>query len=112
MARTSFRASVNKDLLDVDVIRQIKLGDESAFRELVRRYLRPGMVVAIEFVRNREDAEDVMQEVFRRVHSHIGSFDLKREFAPWFYTIVRNECRTLMKSKWHRHVAGLESTAV
>ena len=48
------------------------------------------MAVAWEYLGSREDAEDVVQESFRRVLKTLDRFDADRPFRPWFFTIVRN----------------------
>jgi RNA polymerase sigma-70 factor, ECF subfamily len=63
------------------------------YRELVTRYLRPGLAVAWEFTDTLDDAEDVVQETFRRVVRALPRFDVERPFAPWFFTILRNVAR-------------------
>ena len=68
-------------------------GDEQAFAHLVRRYLRKAMAVALEHVPTREDAEDVVQDTFRRVLASLDRFDPERSFEPWFFTILRNTAR-------------------
>jgi RNA polymerase sigma-70 factor (ECF subfamily) len=74
-------------------------GDETAFAQLVRRYLRKALAVAIEYVGAREDAEDVVQDTFRRVFQSLGRFDAGRTFGPWFFTILRNTARNAVKSE-------------
>ena len=80
-------------LPEVDVIRGAQAGDERMYRELVMRYLRPALAVAWEFTETIEDAEDVVQEAFRRSVDALDRFDVRRPFAPWFFTILRNVAR-------------------
>lgn len=74
-------------------------GDEQAFSGLVRRYLRPAMAVAYEYTGNREDAEDVVQDTFRRMLGALDRYDPRRSFEPWFFTILRNTARTWTKAR-------------
>lgn len=78
-------------------------GDESAYRELVERLLPDAMALAIQFVRRREAAEDVVQEAFLRVARALPTYDPRRPFPPWFFTIVRNCARS--------HLARIRRTA-
>ncbi|MGH7554705.1 MAG: RNA polymerase sigma factor [Longimicrobiales bacterium] len=84
---------------DGALIRAALRGDDEAFARLVRRYLRKAMAVSMEYARTREDAEDVVQETFRRVLEGLGRFDLERSFEPWFFTILRNTARNASKSR-------------
>jgi RNA polymerase sigma-70 factor (ECF subfamily) len=87
---------------DAELVRATLRGDERAFGLLVRRYLRKAMAVALEYTRSQEDAEDVVQEAFRRVVTNLPRFDPDRPFEPWFFTIVRNAARTAIRSRRDR----------
>ena len=84
-------------------------GDEQAFAHLVRRYLRKAMAVALEHVPTREDAEDVVQDTFRRVLASLDRFEPERSFEPWFFTILRNTARNAAR---HRQVRAHEPLAI
>ena len=56
------------------------------------------MAVAMEYCDSLDDAEDVVQETFRRVAEGLSSFDSARPFDPWFFTILRNTARNAAKS--------------
>ncbi|HVH66745.1 MAG TPA: sigma-70 family RNA polymerase sigma factor [Gemmatimonadales bacterium] len=76
------------------------------YRELVSRYIRPAIAVAWEFTDTIEDAEDLVQEAFRRVVQALPRFDVSRPFAPWFFTILRNVARNTVQARGLRvHVA-------
>ena len=64
-------------------------GDAAAFGALVRRYVRPATLLAAQLLGDVDDAEDTVQEAFTVVHRGARGFDTSREFAPWFYAIVR-----------------------
>jgi RNA polymerase sigma-70 factor (ECF subfamily) len=90
---------------DEDLVRAARGGDSAAYDALVRRYLRPAMALAWQYTHSVEDAEDVVQDGFHRMVRALGSFDDRREFAPWFYTILRNVARTTVGRRRRR--AGL-----
>jgi RNA polymerase sigma-70 factor, ECF subfamily len=87
-----------EDAPDEALVRASALGDERAFRLLVRRYLRKAMAIALTYMGTREDAEDVVQEAFRRVYQSLDRFDTRRAFQPWFFTILRNSARNALHS--------------
>ena len=60
------------------------------FEDLFHRYWQRGFHFALQTVGNREDAIDLAQEAFLRVHRHWGQKDSDRPFAPWFFKILRN----------------------
>ena len=89
-------------LPDEELVRRTQDGDAQAFDALVRRYLRPALAVALEFADGTEDAEDLVQESFHRALRQLGSFDDRRAFRPWFFSILRNLGRNLVarRARW------------
>jgi RNA polymerase sigma-70 factor (ECF subfamily) len=67
------------------------------------------MAVALEHAPTREDAEDVVQDAFRRVLGSLHRFDPARGFGPWFFTIVRNTARNAAR---HRRLRAHEPLEV
>ena len=65
-------------------------GDEDAFRELVEKYQKKVYWIAYDVLLDAEEARDVAQETFIRVHGALGSFDPTRDFLNWLYRIARN----------------------
>ena len=78
---------------DSELAGRARAGDREAFGTLVRRYLRPALAVAWEFAPTRDDAEDLVQDAFHRALRALPSFDERRPFRPWFFTILRNTAR-------------------
>ncbi|MEZ5965896.1 MAG: sigma-70 family RNA polymerase sigma factor [Planctomycetota bacterium] len=76
--------------IDADLVRRSLAGEADAFASLVRRYQRRAFFVAYHFVGDMEDARDVAQEAFLRLHRSLVSFDFGRNFYTWFYRIVAN----------------------
>jgi RNA polymerase sigma-70 factor (ECF subfamily) len=65
-------------------------GDREAFRKLYDAYHRRAYAVALGVVKNPEDATDVVQEAFVKVHKHLASFQGSSSFYTWLYRIVMN----------------------
>jgi RNA polymerase sigma-70 factor (ECF subfamily) len=78
---------------DAALVRATLAGDARSFDRLVRRYSRRVLAVAWEFTDTRDDAEDVVQETFFRALRSLESYDPRRPFAPWLFTILRNVAR-------------------
>ena len=85
-------------LSDTDLIHKAQKGDESAFNELVCRYDRSVLSLALKYVNDRDDAKDIYQEVFLRVFRGLKNFKFKSEFSTWLYRITINVCLTFIKS--------------
>lgn len=82
--------TIEKIVTDRQLVRRVRRGDTTAFDLLVRRYLKPALAVAWEFTESLDDAEDVVQDAFHRTLRGLNSYDDRRPFRPWFFTIVRN----------------------
>jgi RNA polymerase sigma-70 factor (ECF subfamily) len=91
---------------DQDLIRDAREGSASAFEQLVCRYDERVLAMAYRYVGSRDDAKDIYQEVFVRVHRGLRNFRMESEFATWLYRITANVCLT------HRaqHRRRLETT--
>lgn len=72
-------------------------GDVLSFEELVERYQRPIHAVCYRMLGQKEDAEDLAQEVFLTVYEKLHYFDLNRVFAPWLYRIAINCCLSRLR---------------
>lgn len=75
---------------DVELVKRLQAGDQSAFRALFERYHRRVFAVAFGVVKNQQDALDVVQEAFIKVHKHIGGFQGSSSFYTWLYRITMN----------------------
>lgn len=85
---------------DADLIRSYLAGSEEAFNRLVLRHQRSAINLAYRFLGNYEDACDVAQEVFVRVHRSLRRFKGKSSFKTWLYKIVLNLSRN--KYRWKK----------
>jgi RNA polymerase sigma-70 factor (ECF subfamily) len=79
-----------KAATDQEVVLLAKKGDESADRELVRRYERPVFSLVYRMVRNRELAEDLSQETFIKVLNALESYRPEFKFSSWVFKIANN----------------------
>ncbi len=82
---------------DEELIRSAKTGDRGAFTTLVKRYEETVFRFSLKLCRDREKAEETLQDTFINVYRKLGSFDGKSKFSTWLYAIVTNNC--LMKRR-------------
>lgn len=75
---------------DQELVLLAQKGDARAFEKLVVRYQRKVYAVAFGMVRNRQDALDITQEAFIKVHRYLGNFQGSSSFYTWLYRIVVN----------------------
>ena len=84
---------------DRALVVQAQGGSREAFEELVRRHQQRSLAVARGILRRREDAEDVVQQVFVKVFLSLRSFDQRAAFTTWLYKITVNECWDYLRKK-------------
>jgi len=72
------------------LVERAKNGDKKALSQLVQTYSERIYNLALRILRNREDAEDVLQETFLTVIEKINSFDGRSSFFTWIYRIATN----------------------
>lgn len=82
-----------------ELIRKCRAGDPRFYEPLVRAYEKPGLRLALGLLGNVEDAKDALQAAFVKAYEALGSFDLQRSFGPWFFQILRNQCRDLLRNR-------------
>ena len=75
---------------DHDLVQRVQAGDSAAFRELFDKYHRRAFAVAMGVVKNQDDALDVVQVAFVKVHKNIHKFQGSSSFYTWLYRIVMN----------------------
>ena len=76
--------------LDAALVDRVREGDNAAFQELFEKYHRRAFAVALGVVKNKQDAMDVVQDAFIKVHKHLHSFQGTSSFYTWLYRIVMN----------------------
>lgn len=85
--------------LERELIRKCKAGDTRFYEPLVRAYEPVGLRLAVAMMGNTEDAQDALQEAFVKTYDTLQRFDLRRPFGPWFFQILRNQCRDMLRSR-------------
>lgn len=91
-----------------DLIAKARLGDPSAFEEIVRSYLPRVMAIAQNLVGRTGDAEDVAQEVFFKVHRKLGEFREEASLYTWLYRVTVNTATDFLKRRSHRPLGQVE----
>ena len=78
-------------------MRALRARDEDAFRELVNLYQHKVFNIVFRILNDRQEAEDVAQEVFITVFKHIDQFRGDAKFSTWLYRIATNHARNRIK---------------
>jgi RNA polymerase sigma-70 factor (ECF subfamily) len=81
------------------LVRRAQSGDDSAFREIVEKYQSKVFSIIHGIVRQRNDVEDIAQQVFAKVYFSIRNFDFRSSLITWIYKITVNECFDYLRKK-------------
>ena len=84
---------------DRELVRRAQADDREAFEELVRRHQQRVSAVAGGILRQREDVEDIAQQVFVKAYFSLKRFDQRAAFSTWLYKITVNECWDLLRKR-------------
>ena len=84
---------------DIELINKARQGDNLAMGTLVNRYSKRVYNLALRIVRNKEEAEDVLQDTFLTVVAKLDTFDGRSSFFTWLYRIATNSALMLLRKK-------------
>jgi RNA polymerase sigma-70 factor (ECF subfamily) len=93
---------------DNDLVRMTLAGDKEAYRALVERYQARLLSTALDIVKTREDAEDVVQETFVKAFLSLGQFKGQSSFYTWLYRICFNMAIDIRRKAGRRGGTHLE----
>jgi RNA polymerase sigma-70 factor (ECF subfamily) len=92
---------------DEALCEQVVARDDRAFDALVARYQERAYRIAWSIVRDADDARDVSQEAFIRLHQHAARFERRARFSTWFYRILVNVALDhRRRHRWWRRALG------
>lgn len=87
------------NLEEQNFIKLLKEGKQSAFNRLLDDYQQKVFSTCISFVPNKEDAEDIAQEVFLEIFKSISKFKGDSKLSTWIYRIATNKCLEFIRKK-------------
>ncbi len=93
---------------DSSLISKAKNGDTLAFSQLVHQYQKSLIQVAYGFLRDKEEAKDVVQEVLLKAYRKISHFKNESSLYMWLYQIVINQCKDHLRSKYRKVECSIE----
>jgi RNA polymerase sigma-70 factor, ECF subfamily len=87
-------------------------GEDGAFAELMNRHQATAMKLALSILRDKQDAEDEVQNSFWKAYEHIGQFQQDAKFSTWFTRIVVNQCLMRLRKARRAKFYYLDDTQV
>lgn len=97
-----------KKISDMVLVERFKKGSIEAFEEIVERYESKVYNLAMRFMRNQEDAEEVIQDVFTTIFRKVAGFEGKSAFSSWMYRIVINAAFMRLRKRKQYNTVSLE----
>lgn len=87
-----------RDTKDELLLARLQAGDESALRDLAEAYGSKIYQLAFRYLRNKEDAEEVMQDVLYKVYRKVGAFRGDAALSSWIYRITFNAAMSRLRT--------------
>jgi RNA polymerase sigma-70 factor (ECF subfamily) len=84
---------------DDALVERARTKDEAAFEELVARYEDKLYRLAMRFVRNETDAQEILQEAFLSAWRNLPAFEGRAQFGSWMYRVTVNAALMLLRSR-------------
>ncbi|MFH1946451.1 MAG: RNA polymerase sigma factor [Acidobacteriota bacterium] len=83
-------------------------GNTSAFEQIMKKYKGVVINIAYRFIQNRDEAEDIAQEVFLRVYDSAKRYNPKAKFSTWIHKITTNICLNRLRAKKYLQTISLD----
>jgi RNA polymerase sigma factor (sigma-70 family) len=84
---------------DEEIIFRVLKGDQSAYALLLEKYKNYVFTLVMRFTENREDAEEIAQDVFVKAYRSLADFRGDSKFSTWLFTITRTTCLSFLRKK-------------
>lgn len=97
-----------KDTTDEVLLARLQAGDESALRDLAEAYGSKICQLAFRYLRNKEDAEEVKQDVLFKVYRKVGAFRGDAALSSWIYRITFNASMSRLRTAKYRRTQNDE----
>ena len=84
---------------DTEIISRVLHGENNLYAGLVERYRNFVFTIAMRYTPNREDAEEIAQDVFVKAYRNLADFRGESKFSTWLYTITNTTCLSFLRKK-------------
>src|SRR3954462_3215851 len=89
---------------DEALLARLKAGEEDALGDLIDAYGTKIYQLAFRYLRNKEDAEEVVQDVLYKVYRKVGAFGGDAALSSWIYRITFNTAMSRVRTSEHRRI--------
>ena len=98
------------EISDETLVSKVKSGDTDAFVELIKRNAAKVFQATYRVTRNRQDAEDALQDSFLKAFIHMKDFEERSSFRTWLTRIAINSALMILRKKRIRPEISIDST--
>lgn len=84
---------------DIEIISAVLNGNQQAYAHIVQRHKAFVFTIVLRYIKSREDAEEVAQDVFVKAYRALADFKGASKFSTWLYTIVNTTCISFLRKK-------------
>jgi RNA polymerase sigma-70 factor, ECF subfamily len=108
--RRVMMSAVQRDpkLIDLELVKQVKAGNKTAFNILVRTHQRGVYAIVFSMLKDHFSTDDVVQEAFVKAYRHIMSFEGRSSFKSWLYSIAINTAKNALRTASVRQTVDYE----
>lgn len=97
------------EILDNDLVKIVRERDPQRYGEIIERYQGKLFAYLYRLVGEKEEAQDILQDVFIKAYRNLYSYDTERKFSSWIYRIAHNEAVNHIKRKSLKRFISLEN---
>ncbi len=90
---------VEKELTDSELAEIVRSFDQERYGEIIERYQGKLFAYLYRLIGSRDEAQDILQDVFLKAYRNLQSYDSARKFSSWIYRIAHNEAVNFIKRK-------------
>ena len=83
----------------MNIISAVLNGNQQAYAQIVQRHKAFVFTIVLRYIKSREDAEEVAQDVFVKAYRALADFKGASKFSTWLYTIVTTTCISFLRKK-------------
>ena len=99
-------------LIDLELVKQVKAGNKTAFNLLVRTHQRGLYAIVFSMLKDHDATDDVVQDSFLKAYKHLETFECKSSFKSWLYSIAINTAKNALRSESLRDKVDFEKVVL
>ncbi|PID52505.1 MAG: hypothetical protein CR972_01645 [Candidatus Moraniibacteriota bacterium] len=108
MKQEKKKRECGEKMTDSEIVKKVQGGDVYFFDCIIARYEQRLFVYVMGFVKNADEARDLVQNTFVKTLNHIESFDTEKKFSSWIYRIAHNEAMNWFAKNTKQKTVSIE----